>query len=119
VSGGGVARATPLGLDFASKSGQRDAPCKQPAHTTERVAFDEIVLGTSADEVSEFWIERRIQRLLGPSRSLDSLSLLRVVANLPGAIGYVRPSQLTGDVHAIRVNGKLPNDASYPLTFSE
>jgi hypothetical protein len=84
------------------------------------VAFDKIVLGMSADEVSELWSERKIQRAPGPPRSVASLSLLlRVVAHLPGAIGYVRPSQLTGDVRAIRVNGKLPNDASYPLTFSE
>lgn len=101
-------------------SGQRYVPFNHPPHTTDRVTFDKLVLGMSADEVSQFWIERKIRGLAGPPRSVDSLSLLlRLIARLPGAIGYARPAQLTGEVRAIRVNGKLPNDASYPLTFSE
>jgi len=101
-------------------SDQRYVPFNHPPHTTDRVAFDNIVLGMSADEVSQFWIERKIRGLSGPPRSVDSLSLLlRLIARLPGAIGYARPSQLTSDVRAIRVNGKLPSDASYPLAFSE
>src|SRR4051812_38136327 len=101
-------------------SGQRYVPFNHPPHTTDRVAFDKVVLELGADEVSQFWIERKIRGLPGPPRSVDSLSLLlRLIARLPGAVGYARPSQLTGDVRAIRVNGKLPSDASYPLTFSE
>jgi hypothetical protein len=101
-------------------SGRRYVPFNHPPHTTDRVAFDKIVLGLAADEVSQFWIERKIRGMPGPPRSVDSLSLLlRLIARLPGAIGYARPSQCAGDVRAIRVNGKLPNDASYPLTFSE
>jgi len=101
-------------------SGQRYLPFNHPPHTTDRVAYDQVLLGLAADEVSQFWIERRIRGLPGPPRSVDSLSLLlRLIARLPGAIGYARPAQLTGDVRAIRVNGKLPNDASYPLAFSE
>ncbi len=101
-------------------SGQRYVPFNHPPHTTDRVAFDKIVLGMSPDDVSQFWIERKIRGLSGPPRSVDSLSLLlRLIARLPGGIGYARPAQLTGDVRAVRVNGKLPNDPDYPLTFSE
>jgi hypothetical protein len=101
-------------------SGKRYVPFNHPPHTTDRVAFDKMVLDLAADEVSQFWIDRKIRGMSGPPRSVDSLSLLlRLIERLPGAIGYARPSQLTGDVRAIRVNGKLPNDASYPLTFSE
>lgn len=101
-------------------TGQRYVPFNHPPHTADRVAFDEVVLGMSADEVSQFWIERKIRGLPGPPRSVDSLSLLlRLIARLPGAISYARPSQLAGDVRAIRINGKLPSDAGYPLTFSE
>jgi len=99
---------------------QRYVPFNHPPRTTDRVAFDKLLLGMSADEVSQFWIERKIRGLPGPPRSVDSLSLLlRLIAHLPGAIGYARPAQLTGEVRAIRVNGKLPNDAAYPLAFSE
>jgi hypothetical protein len=101
-------------------SGERYVGFNHPAHTADRAAFDKIVLGMSPDEVSQFWIERRIRGLSGPPRSVDSLSLLlRLIARLPGAIGYARPAQLTGEVRAIRVNGKLPSDSGYPLTFSD
>ncbi|MET0793906.1 MAG: hypothetical protein ABW061_20470 [Polyangiaceae bacterium] len=101
-------------------SGQRYVPFNHPPHTTDRVAFDKIVYGMSPDEVSQFWIERKIRGLAGPPRSVDSLSLLlRLIARLPGGISYARPAQLTGDVRAIRVNGKLPSDPAYPLAFSE
>jgi len=44
-------------------SGPRDVPFNHPPHTTERVAFEQTVLGVSADEVSQFlgraWPARR------------------------------------------------------------
>ena len=101
-------------------SGQRFVPFNHPPHTTDRAGFDRVVLGMSPDEVSQFWIDRKIRGLPGPPRSVDSLSLLlRLIARLPGGIGYARPAQLTSDVRAVRINGKLPNDAGYPLVFSE
>ena len=104
----------------SDRSGQRYVPFNHPPHTTDRVGFDRVVLGMSPDEVSQFWIERKIRGLSGPPRSVDSLSLLlRLIARLPGAIGYARPSQLTADVRAVRVNGKLPSDPGYALSFSE
>lgn len=103
-------------------SGQRYVPFNHPPHTTDRVAFDRLVLGMSADDVSQFWIDRKIRGLPGPPRSVDSLSmLLRLVARLPGAISYARPAQLgtDADVRVIRIDGKLPNEAGYPLSFTE
>ena len=104
----------------SDRSGQRYVPFNHPPHTTDRVGFDKVVLGMSPDEVSQFWIERKIRGLSGPPRSVDSLSLLlRLIARLPGAVSYARPAQLTGDVRAIRVNGKLPNEPGYALVFSD
>lgn len=104
----------------SDSSGQRYVPFNHPPHTPDRVGFDQRVLGMSEDDVSQFWIERKIRGLPGPPRSVDSLSLLlRLIARLPGGIGYARPAQLTPDVRAVRVNGKLPNEADYPLVFSE
>ncbi|HEX3772846.1 MAG TPA: hypothetical protein VHV51_00210 [Polyangiaceae bacterium] len=104
----------------SDSSGQRYVPFNHPPHTPDRVGFDQRVLGMSEDDVSQFWIERKIRGLPGPPRSVDSLSLLlRLIGRLPGGIGYARPAQLTPDVRAVRVNGKLPNEADYPLIFSE
>jgi len=101
-------------------SGARYLPFNHPPHTADRVAFDRLVLGMSPDEVSQFWIERKIRGLSGPPRTVDSLSLLlRLIGRLPGGVSYARPGQLTPEVRAIRVNGKLPSDPGYPLTFSD
>ncbi len=100
--------------------GQRYAPVNHAPRTTDRAAFDAIVLGMSAEEVSQFWIERRIRGSPRPPRSVDSISLLlRLIARLPGGMTYARPAQLTGAVRAVRVNGKLPGDPDYPLIFCE
>jgi len=49
---------------------------------------------------------------------VESLTTLRrVVEKLPGAIGYIRPGQLSNAVRAIRVDGKLPEDADYPVRY--
>lgn len=39
----------------------------------------------------------------------------KFVFNVPGAIGYVRASDVDGTVKAIRVNGHGPDDSEYPL----
>jgi hypothetical protein len=51
---------------------------------------------------------------------VDSLSqLLNLVSHTEGGISYARPGHVGTDVRVIRVNGKLPNEAGYPLEFSE
>lgn len=106
--------------DDSGFSGQRLLPFNHPARSTDRVAFDQVVLKMNPDEVSRFWIDRKIRGLPGPPRAVDSLSaLLRLVARQSGAIGYARPGQITKDVRVIRIDGKLPNEAGYPIVFSE
>jgi len=39
----------------------------------------------------------------------------KFVFNVPGAIGYLRASDLDGTVKVIKVNGLRPEDAEYPL----
>jgi ABC-type phosphate transport system substrate-binding protein len=38
------------------------------------------------------------------------------VAQTPGAIGYVRASDVDSSVKALKVDGKSPSDADYSLT---
>jgi hypothetical protein len=84
----------------------------------DRVGFDRVVLGMDAERVGQFWIDRKIRGGSGPPRTVESLTTLRrVVEKLPGAIGYIRPSQLSNEVRAIRVDGKLPEDADYVVRY--
>lgn len=89
-----------------------------PPKTVDRVGFDQTVMGMDADEVGRFWIDRKIRGGNGPPRTVESLATLRrVVEKLPGAIGYIRPAQLSNEVRAIRVDGKLPEDPGYPVRY--
>ena len=93
-------------------------PLNHPPKTVDRVGFDRAVLGMDAEGVGRFWIDRKIRGGSGPPRSVESLSTLRrVVEKLPGAIGYVRPAQLSSEVRVIRVDGKLPEDPGYPIRY--
>jgi ABC-type phosphate transport system substrate-binding protein len=104
--GGGNGEATPF------------IALNHPPRSADRVGFDQVVLGMDPIAVGRFWIGRKIRRESGPPRTVASLTTLRrVVEKLPGAIGYLRPGQLSNEVRAIRVDGKLPEDAGYPLHY--
>jgi hypothetical protein len=106
--------------DDSGFSGQRSVPFNHTAHSADRIGFDQTVLRMNPEEVSRFWIDRKIRGLPGPPRAVDSLSqLLHLVNRTAGGIGYARPQQITSEVRVIRVDGKLPTEAGYPLQFSE
>ncbi len=106
--------------DDSGFSGQRSTPFNHTARSSDRIGFDQTVLHMSPEEVSRFWIDRKIRGLPGPPRAVDSLSqLLRLVSRNSAGIGYARPAQLSSDVRVIRVDGKLPSEAGYPLQFNE
>jgi ABC-type phosphate transport system substrate-binding protein len=44
--------------------------------------------------------------------------VLRFVFNVPGAIGYVRASEVDSSVKMLRVDGRLPGDAGYKLAVT-
>jgi len=103
---------------FSDPSGTRLVPLNHPPKTPDRVAFDSLVLGMNADTVGKFWLDRRIRGQSGAPRTVDSLALLlKVVARLPGAIGYIRPSFIGSDVGALKVEGVLPGKPGYRLIF--
>jgi hypothetical protein len=98
--------------------GNRIIALNHPPKTVDRMGFDQAVMKMDADAVGRFWIDRKIRGGSGPPRTVESLATLRrVVEKLPGAIGYLRPGQLSNEVRAIRVDGKLPEDPGYPLQY--
>jgi len=106
--------------DDSGFSGRRTVPFNHTARSSDRVGFDLTVLHMSPEEVSRFWIDRKIRGLPGPPRAVDSLSqLLRLVSHTTGGMGYARPNQVTKEVRVIRIDGKLPSEAGYPLQFNE
>ncbi len=75
-----------------------------------RETFDRVVLGMNSEEVARFWIDRRIRGMGDSPRKVPTIALmLRVVAKLPGAIGYVPESAATPDVKVVALikDGKV------------
>ncbi|HKO47478.1 MAG TPA: hypothetical protein VJV79_07135 [Polyangiaceae bacterium] len=106
--------------DDSGFSGRRSVPFNHTARSNDRVGFDQTVLRMNPEEVSRFWIDRKIRGLPGPPRAVDSLSqLLRLVSRNSQGVGYARPSQVSNDVRVIRIDGKLPSEPGYPLQFDE
>lgn len=65
----------------------------------------------------QYWIAKmfRAEVPRGPKIVFSSDMTLDLVVAIPGSISFIRADQVTEDVKVIRVDGKLPGDADYPL----
>jgi hypothetical protein len=97
--------------------GARLVPLNQPPGMPARVAFDRALLGLEPDAIARFWIDQRIRGQGSAPRAIPTVSLLlRVLAQLPGGISYLRRSDLPANFTAVKVitvDGKKPGDAGY------
>jgi ABC-type phosphate transport system substrate-binding protein len=50
-----------------------------------------------------------------PKLLATAASARKFIFNVPGAIGYVRLSEVDGSVRIVKVDGHLPGDSGYPL----
>jgi hypothetical protein len=77
-------------------------PLNLPPRDRLRVAFDQAVLGMGPEEVARYWVDRRVRGGNAPPRHVPSASLVaRLVARLPGAVGYVPESDLAPGVRVV------------------
>ncbi len=101
-----------------SISGRVTVPFNHPPRTPDRVAFDKLVLRMAPDEVARYWVDQRIRGGSPPPRTTDSATLLlRLLARLPDALGYVRQGFESTDLKVLTVDGKAVGDAGYPLLY--
>lgn len=65
-------------------------PFALPSGTPARELFDRAVMRLSPEQVGRFWLDRRIRGLGMPPKQVPNAALMvQIIANLPGAIGYV------------------------------
>jgi hypothetical protein len=96
--------------------GERLIPFNHPPGTAIRQQFDRLVLGMSEAEMGRYWVDRKLRDESGPPRTVPSSALLRrVVAALPGAIGYLPSDQVDPGLRILTVDGKEPGQLDYPL----
>jgi hypothetical protein len=85
-------------------------PFNLPPRSELRIQFDQAVLRMGPDEVGRYWLDRRVRGGAPPPRQApDPVTLVRLVARLEGAIGYVPSDVPLDDVRVLlRVhNGKV------------
>lgn len=106
-----------MGNRLKTPAGEWMVPLNRKNGTPERVGFDDSVLGMSPDVAKKYWIDRKIRGQSGPPKAISSSALImRLVNKVPGAIGYVRASEVTG-VKVVKIDGKRPGEAGYAVRF--
>jgi ABC-type phosphate transport system substrate-binding protein len=84
------------------KSGPVITIFNAPAISPARTEFDSVVLNMTAEQVSRYWLDRRIRGEGTPPRQVPAPELVaRLVATLPGAIGYVPEDKVGANVRVV------------------
>ncbi len=82
--------------------GARVVPFNFPARDPVREAFDRSALHFDADEAARYWIDRRVRGGHPPPRQVpDARTMLRVVASLDAAVGYLPGGVADGTVKIV------------------
>ena len=85
-------------------------PFNLPPRSTDRALFDRVALRMEPEAIARYWLDRRVRSGSPPPRQApDPMTVSRLVAKLPGAIGYVPESSVTSEVRVVaRIrNGKV------------
>lgn len=107
-----------LGEHITDGDGKQLIPLNHPLASPDRVGFDQVVLKMTPDQIRRFWIDRKIRGQPAAPRSVTPRELLRkLVAASPGAIAYLRDSEIDAQLKALAIDGKRPEEADYPLQF--
>ena len=81
-------------------------PVDWDATSPHREAFSRRVLARSVREMGDYWVQQSVtQGLAPPSTQRSARALLRFIASVPGAIGYLPPSDVDDTVAVVKVTG--------------
>ena len=109
-----------LGANLQAPGGERVIAFHQQYSAPDRVAFERGLLGMDPEELSRYWIDRKIRGEGGAPHVVGSVELLqRVVSRISQSIGYVRLDQVGPELRVIPIDGRLPGEAGYPVTGAE
>jgi len=102
-------------------NGRRVTLVMRDPGTPEREAILQTLYGVDEDEYRRVFLRAVFTgEANGAPRVLASPNgVLRFVFNVPGAIGYVRASEVDASVKTLRVDGHMPGEAGYRLEVQE
>lgn len=86
----------------AWSSGEDALPINLPEDNQLRNEFDQAVLGLDPERVARYWTDRKVRGgARPPVRVPNTSAVLKAVATKPGAIGYVRLSEVNNSVKVV------------------
>ena len=102
-------------------NGRRVTLVMRDPGTPEREAILQTLYGVDEDEYRRGLLQAVFsgEANVAPRVLASTNGVLRFVFNVPGAIGYVRASEVDGSVKMLRVDGRLPGEAGYRLEVQE
>lgn len=81
-------------------------PVDWDATSPHREAFSRLVLARSVREMGDYWVQQSVtQGLAPPSTQRSARAMLRFIASVPGAIGYLPPGDADDTVAVVNVTG--------------
>ena len=98
-------------------NGHKVVPFNFENKAAQRVAFDQVVLGMSVDEIGRFWVDRKIRGQRPAPRAVPSAAYMtKLVQVFPGALGYLSETELPANIQPVMIGGLSYKDPHYPLS---
>lgn len=71
----------------------------------------------SETQFRQYWIAKMFRSEVprGPKIVFSTDMTLELVLAIPGSISFIRADEVTDEVRVVRIDGKLPSEAGYPL----
>ena len=87
----------------------------------ERSAILKGVYKMSEPDYKKYFLQATFTGMVqsAPKQITGADAMKQFIATTPGAIGYLRASDLDDSVKAIKIDGKSPQDADYPLKIEK
>lgn len=100
----------PSGATIVPINSSLDSPLKK--------AFDQQVLGMSAQELGNYWVKEAVTGRSTPPRRVGTSALAKqLVAAVPGAVTYLELTRVDATVKVIAVDGLQPTNPKYKYRF--
>lgn len=83
----------------------------------ERAAALKYIYNLSDSEYSKYFLQATFTGAVqaAPKKVTGAAGMKAFVAGTPGAVGYIKASEVDDSVKVIKVDGKAPTDAGYPI----
>ena len=100
--------------------GRKNSVVMLPPGAAEREAVLRLIYETNEPGFAKHFLQATYAGKLQaqPKELANSANVRKFIFNVPGAIGFVRASQLDDTVKALRIDGHLPGDAGYTLKLA-